>query len=69
MLNLFGQSVILQNVNDPDKNQDSLALVVCGWDTAWGGGMGLHNVDAQEKRVVHIAVALEKAAVLLYGGH
>ena len=26
-------------------------------------------VDAQEKRVVHVVVALEKTAVLLYGGH
>ena len=26
-------------------------------------------VDAQEKRVVHVVVALKKAAVLLYGGH
>ena len=90
MRNLFGQSVILQNVDDPDKNQESLALVVCGWDAILEGGVGrvwleqaflflitsiqfslgfIQVVDAQEKRVVHVVVALKKAAVLLYGGH
>ena len=32
--------------------------------------MGLIQiVDSQEKRVVHVVVALKKAAVVLYGGH
>ena len=84
--NLFGQSVILENVNDPDKNEESLALLVCGWDATLEVGVGrqrcrflitstqfflgfIQVVDAQEKRVVHVVVALEKTAVLLYGGH
>ena len=88
MRNLFGQSVILQNVDDPDKNQESLALVVCGWDAILEGGVGrvwleqaflflitsiqfclIQVVDAQEKRVVHVVVALQKVAVSLNCGH
>ena len=69
MCNLFGQSVILENVNDPDKNEESLALLVCGRDATLNVGKRRHVVDAQEKRVVHVVVALEKTAVLLYGGH
>ena len=38
--------------------------------TATQFSLGLIQVvDAQEKRVVHVVVALEKTAVLLYGGH
>ena len=86
MCNLFGQSVILQNVDDPEKNEKSLALLVCGRDATLEGGVRrqrcrymitstqfslgfIQVVDAQEKRVVHVVVALEKTAVLLYGGH
>ena len=86
MRNLFGQSVILQNVDDPDKNEESLSLLVCGRVATLEGGVGcqpfrflitsiqfsvgfIQVVDAQEKRVVHVVVALEKQAVLLDGGH
>ena len=82
MLKHFEQSVILQDVNDPNKNQESLALVVCGRDATLQVktflfliasiqfSLGLIQVvDAQEKRVVHVIVALKKVAVSLYCGH
>ena len=34
MFHLFKQPIRLQNVNDADKNQESLALIVSGWDPA-----------------------------------
>ena len=81
MLKHFERAVILQNVDDPKKYQESLALVMCGWDTTLEVRVLLQSiwiqfslcliqvVDAQEKRIVHIVVALKKAAVSLYGRH
>ena len=81
MLKHFERAVILQNVDDPNKDQESLALVICSWDTTVEVGVDIQRfwiqfslcliqvVDAQEKRVVHIIVTLKKAAVSLYGRH